>query len=72
MHVCVRVCVRECVHVHPYVTVSEKTDHLAQVSDFDIFTLCNGEVRIAVAYTVLELRASRYRHPRNAEMRLIY
>ena len=43
-------------------TVSEKTDHLAQVSDFEIlvprcstqFTLHNGEVRIAIAYIVLE------------------
>ena len=43
-------------------TVSEKNDHLAQVSDIEIlvphcsalFTLSNGEVRIAIAYTVLE------------------
>ena len=45
-----------------YVTVAEKTDHLAQVSDIEILvprcstlcTLCNGEVRITIAYTVLE------------------
>ena len=45
-----------------FVTVSEKTDHLAQVTDIEIlvpwcsalFTLRNGEVRMAIAYTVLE------------------
>ena len=45
-----------------YVTVSEKTDHLAQVLDIEIlvprcsalFTLRNGEVRIAIVYTVLK------------------
>ena len=42
-----------------YVTVAEKTDHLAQVSDMEILVprcsaLCNGEVRIAIVYTVLE------------------
>ena len=39
-----------------------ETDHLAQVSDFEIlvphcsalFTLREGEVRIAIAYSVLE------------------
>ena len=43
------------------VTVSEKTDHLAQVSDFEIlvprsvnFALHN--VRFAIAYTVPKLR----------------
>ena len=44
------------------VTVSEKIDHLAQVSDVEIlvprcsalFTLRNGEVRIVIAYTVLK------------------
>ena len=44
------------------VTVSEKTDHLSQVSDIDIFitrcsalfTLRNGEVRIAIVYTILK------------------
>ena len=43
-------------------TVSEKTDHFAQISDIEIlvprcsalFTLHNGEVRIAIAYTVLK------------------
>ena len=45
-----------------YVTASEKTDHLAQVSDFELlvprcsvlFTLCNGKVRIVIAHSVLE------------------
>ena len=45
-----------------YVTVSEKTDHLAQISDIEIvvlrcsalFTLRNGEVRIVIEYTVVE------------------
>ena len=45
------------VNCRKYVTVSEKTDHLAQVSDFEmlvprcstLFTLRNGEVRIAIA-----------------------
>ena len=44
------------------VTVSEKTDHLAQILDIEILvpscsallTLRNGEVRIAIAYTILE------------------
>ena len=43
-------------------TVSEKTDHLAQVSDFEIvvprcsvlFILHNDEIRIAIVYSVLE------------------
>ena len=47
---------------YKYVTVAEKTDHLAQVSDFEIlvprcsalFTLCKGVVRIALALSVLE------------------
>ena len=45
-----------------YVTVPEKTDHFSQISDIDIlvsrcsalFTLRNGEVRIAIVYTVIE------------------
>ena len=41
-----------------FVTVAEKSDHLPQVSDIEILvplcTLCNNEVRIAIAYTVLE------------------
>ena len=44
-----------------YVTVAEKADHLAQVSDIEIlvprcsalFTLCNGVVRIAIAFRIL-------------------
>ena len=72
---CVRACMHVCVCVllslrsqclrygtHVYVTVPEKTDHLAHVSYIEIlvpccsvlFTLCNGEVRIAIAYTVLK------------------
>ena len=45
-----------------YVTVPKKTDHFAQISDIEIlvphcsalFTPCNGEIRILIAYTVLE------------------
>ena len=42
-----------------YVTMCEKTDHLAQVSDIEtrcsaLFTLRNGEVRVVIAHTVLE------------------
>ena len=56
-----------------YVIVSEKTDHLAQVSDIEIlvprcsalFTLRNGDVRITIAYTVLEYCTSRYGHTIN-------
>ena len=44
------------------VTMPEKTDHFAQISDIEIlvphcsalFSLCNGEVRITIVYTVLE------------------
>ena len=55
-------CTHDCICTSVFVTVSEKTDHLVQVSDIEIlvpccstlFTLCNGEVRIAIVYTVLE------------------
>ena len=48
--------------INIYVTVPGKTDHFVIISDFEIlvprssalFTLCNGEVRIAIAYTVLK------------------
>ena len=59
------------VYTTKYVTESEKTDPLPR--NFEIlvpcccalFTLCNGEVRIAIPYTVPELCVSMYRHPRN-------
>ena len=49
-------------YMYMYVTASEKIDHFAQISDIEIlvphcsalFTLRNGEVRIAISYTVLE------------------
>ena len=51
-----------CKYVMSYLTVPGKTDHFVIISDFELlvprcsalFTLCNGEVRIAIAYTVLE------------------
>ena len=57
---------------HHNVTVSEKTDHFTQISDVEmlvprcstLFTLYNGEVRIAIAYTVFKLHTPRYGHPR--------
>ena len=38
-----------------YVIVPWKTDHFVIISDFEIIiTPCNGEVRIAIAYTIVE------------------
>ena len=70
MHVRVHVSVLDCCACYAidqniarvFVTVPEKTDHFMQISDIDIvvpcysalLTLHNGEVRITIAYIILE------------------
>ena len=48
--------VHTCINVHVYVTVSEQISHIEIVVPCcsTLFTLRNGEVRIAIAYTVLD------------------